>query len=113
MTDKAHNNEENGVTARRSEAVRRGNRTRRLKAANKPFDVLDGEVAELNRRMDLPKGDPRRLDHNIGRVMLSGLKERRELEQAKDRRTETILKLDEVDVRSELEDLKRELGISS
>jgi hypothetical protein len=52
------------------------------------------------------------LDRNLGRVMLQGLALRKDLELAKDRRTEVMMKLEEVDVRAEFEELKRELGIS-
>jgi hypothetical protein len=99
-------------SAIQSDAVRRGNRTRRLNKANAPFERLDGEAAEIVRRMDLDEGEEDHLDRNVGRVMLQGLALRKDLELAKDRRTEITMKLDEVDVRSEFEDLKRELGIS-
>jgi hypothetical protein len=113
MDRKPHNNGEKSEAARRSEAVRRGNRTRRLKAANKPFEVLDDLVAEVVDRMDLGEDHDDHLDRNVGRVMLQGLALRKDLELAKDRRTEVIMKLDEIDVRGELERLKDDLGISS
>ena len=89
-----------------SDAVRRGNRTRRLNKATEPFTKLDEEAAEIQRRIDLDEADDDHMDRNIGRVILQALALRKDLELAKDKRIEMMLKLDEVDVRSELEELK-------
>jgi hypothetical protein len=112
MNETPHSNRDNGGTKqpRDNHAIAmRAARTRRLKAANKPFEVLDKEVADVVRRMDRPSGDEEHLDRNVGRVMLQGLALRKDLELAKDRRTEVIMKLEEVDVRTELEELKDDL----
>jgi|SRR5215204_4241794 len=102
-----HKDGDNSEYTRRAQAAQRGHRTRRLKAANKPFDRLGAEAADVQRRVEADE-----LDRNVGRVLLQALALRKDLELAKDRRTEIITKLEELDVRSEFEDLKRELGIS-
>lgn len=102
-----HKDAEDAEHRRRAQAAQRGHRTRRLKAANKPFERLDAEAADVQRRVEVDE-----LDRNVGRVLLQALALRKDLELAKDRRAEIVLKLEELDVRAELEELKRELGIS-
>src|SRR5215204_3393743 len=105
MSQMPHNNGDNSGHTRRVQAAQRGHRTRRLNKANAPFDVLGAEVAEVQARVETGE-----LDRNVGRVMLQALALRKDLELAKDRRTEVSLKLEEVDVRSELDWLMDELG---
>jgi hypothetical protein len=102
-----YTNHESAPSTRRSQSVQRGHRTRRLNKANKPFDELSGEAKEVQRRIEA--GD---IDRNDGKAQLDAIRLRKDLELAKDRRTEVIMKLEEVDVRAEFEELKRELGIS-
>jgi hypothetical protein len=108
MSQMPHNNGDNAKSAMRSEATRRGNRTRRLNKANEPFAKLDAMAEEVYGRVD--RGE---LERTTARVLIAILALRKDLELARDRRTEVIMKLEEVDVRAEFEELKRELGYSS
>jgi hypothetical protein len=107
MSQMPHNNGDNAKSAMRSEATRRGNRTRRLNKANEPFARLDTMAEEVYGRVD--RGE---LERATARVLIAILALRKDLELARDRRTEVIMKLEEVDVRAEFEELKHELGIS-
>jgi hypothetical protein len=107
MTGMPHRDEESVKAERRSRAVWRGNRTRRLNVEKKPFDLLDAEIKEIHRRVD--EGE---LDRNDDRVILQAYALRKDLLLGKLRATEVIRKLEESDVREEFEQLKDDLGLS-
>jgi len=91
----------------RSAAATRGHRTRRLREANKPFVELDAEAQDLQKRID--SGDVETRDK--AQALLRTLALRKDLQAAQDRRTEVVMKLEEVDVRAELEELKEAIGL--
>jgi len=80
-------------------------RSSRLRRRFKPFDDLDAEVVELIKRLT-PDPD-QGLGTNVARTILQAQTLRKELLLGKLKAEELDSRLDEYDVRQELEELKR------
>jgi hypothetical protein len=107
VSDNPPNNAESDKSARRSRAVWRGNRTRRLNKKLGPLQTLDRLTADVNTRVEAKD-----LDTSTARVLLQGLALRKDICLAMLRVVEVDRRLEEQDVAAEFEELKRELGLA-